>query len=656
MKLHSKYPHLFNSGKIGNMLLKNHIVQGPSELEASGFNGEFTDDFIDFYEASAKGGTGLIITAYASVDDEFSQSYAGAQLKVTDPKQVSMLSKLARRVHKYDTKIFVQCYMAGRQAIPTAITGKRVVAPSAIGFGHGSDLTHDQIPEEMTLDEIKGAVQKFIKAAKLLESAGIDGIEVLAAGGYLINEFLSPYSNIRTDDYGGSFENRTRLPREVIEGIRTACSKDFIVGVRMCANEFLEEGYDLEEGARIAKFFEACGVDYINLNNGNQEKPYYNMEPIGFHTGWKSYIIRKIKSSVSVPVIATNVIKKPEQAEQFLAEGLMDYAEMTRAFFADRDWSRKAYECRSGEIKPCIGCLHCTDAIYTYKRAICAVNPTMLRISEFPKQEQDMAGRKIIVVGAGPAGMEAAIGCAQRGADVTVYDKRNVIGGAAELGSRTLDKKPLKMLVDYYGCMAKKLDINVKLNIEATADMLVKQQPYAVFIATGAGYYGLPGIEPDGKHVLTLNHVLINNMKFDGEHVVVIGGGMNAVELAEYAAANGGEVSIIARRKLLAPGLQRDLIVTALENFKKFNVKQRLGYKILGMDETGVLTENSDTGEALHVDADKIILCVTATPECTLYEQLEDELDKVIPIGDCIKVGRVADAIRTGYEKAYVLE
>ena len=656
MKKHPLYPNLFTPGKIGNITIKNRIVHGPHELEASGFNGEMTDDYIDYYERSARGGTGLIITAYASVDEEFSPSFAGCQLKVTDPRQVAMLSKLARRVHKYGAKILVQCYMAGRQAIPTAITGKRIVAPSAIGFGLGSEHTHDQIPEEITHKEIKEAVQKFVKAAKLLETAEIDGIEVLAAGGYLINEFLSPYTNKRTDEYGGSFENRTRFAREVMDGIHEAVGPDFIVGVRMCANEFMDEGYDLEEGARIAQFFESCGVDYINLNNGNQEKAYLNMDPIGFKTGWKSYITRKIKSSVSVPVFSTNVIKKPEQAEGFLAEGLMDFAVMTRGFIADTDWAKKAYECRSDEIKPCIGCLNCTDNTNIFKRCACAVNPVLLRQDEFPEPARDMEGRKVIVIGAGPSGLEAAFVMKKRGADVTVYEKKDRIGGAAELGARTPDKVPLIMLMDWYRTMIDKLGVDVRLGTEVSAQDIIAQKPYAVFVASGSDPRELPEMPFDGETVLNLEDVLENRMRFDGEKVVVIGGGMNACELAEYAGSVGGDVTLAYRGKVLAKKLQRDLLVTVFENYEKYGVKKLLGYRPLGKDETGVVVQNVETGEKLHLDADKVIVCIGDEPKRGLYEELSEVLDNVILTGDADKTGRIANAVRTGFERAYILE
>lgn len=644
------YPHLLAPGKIGKMILKNRIVQGPAELEASGYNGEMSDDYIDFYEASARGGTGLITTAYASVDDEFSQSYAGAQLKVTDRRHVSALSKLARRVHKYGAKIMVQVYMAGRQAVPTEITGKRIVAPSPIGFSW-----HDQIPEEITKEEIKGAVKKFANAASILQDAGIDAVEVLAAGGYLINEFLSPKSNHRTDEYGGSFENRTRFVKEVIEEIRKVCGPDYPISIRFSADEFLDGGYTLEDGVQFAKFFESIGVDCININNSNQEKRYYIIEPIGMNTGWKSYIIKAIKDAVSIPVLATNVIKTPEQAEKFLADGLMDFAVMTRAFMADPEWSAHAIEGRSDQVKPCIGCLHCMEQTCKYRRASCAVNPKLLRLDEFPDRGKDLAGKKIIVVGAGPAGAEAALQCDKRGAEVILYEKTSYIGGAARLGGIIPNKEPMKLLVDYYKAALTQSGVKVILNTEATAGQIEAEKPYAVFVACGAINKVIPELMPDGERVFTMDEILTKEMTFPGENVAVIGGGMNACETAEYCALSGSKVTQVVRRPHLSVNVDPDCFVPVREHLNAAGATTLFSHRPIRLVENGLLTAHSETAEEQVVPAQRVILAVGSNPETSLFELLNKRLERVIPIGDTVEVGRIASAVRTAFESAYTL-
>lgn len=645
------YPHLLAPGKIGTMTLKNRIVQGPAELQAAGFNGEMSDDYIDFYEASARAGTGLIITAYASVDDEFSQSFAGCQLKLTDRRHCAGLSKLARRVHKYGTKVIVQAYMAGRQAVPTEITGKRMVAPSPLGYSW-----HNQIPEEMTREEIHGAVRKFGRAASILQDSGIDGIEILAAGGYLINQFLSPKSNIRTDEYGGSFVNRTRFVKEVVEEIRRVCGPDYTVGIRFTADEFLDGGYGLSEGVEFAKFFESLGVDYLNINNSNQEKRYYIIEPVGMDTGWKSYIIEAVRSSVNIPVLSTNVIKTPEQAEGFLTAGLMDYAVMARAFLADPEWSRKAIEDRAADVRPCIGCLYCLEQTGKFRRSICAVNPALLRIDEFPDRGRDLEGKQIIVVGAGPAGLEAAIGCHRRGAAVTVFEKGPAVGGALLLAGAIPHKEPLRQLADYYAAMVRRLGISVLLNTEATAEEILARRPYAVFVAAGAESRSIPGLEPDGERVFTMDEVLSRRLTFPGRNVAVIGGGMNACETAEYCALSGSQVTQVVRRAQMSANVDPDCLYPPMHHLAEAGGSVLYSHRPAELAGGALIVEQTETGARRSVPADAVVLAVGSAPRRELADALRGKLDRVIVLGDADHVGRVADAVRSGFEQAWVLE
>lgn len=646
-------PHLFTPGKIGPMEVKNRLVMPPTEILAAGFNGEMSDDLIRFYEERARAGVGLIITCYASVDDEYSQSFAGAQLRATDPRLIGGYTKLARTLHKYGCKVMTQIYMAGRQAVPSAITGKRIVAPSAVGYS-----LYDQIPEEMTLDEIHAAVKKFGRSAKLLQNASFDGVEVLAAGGYLINEFLSPYSNKRTDEYGGSFENRFRFLREVCEEIRSRCGKGFALSVRFSADEFLgDAGYGLDEGIRIAKALEGLGVDCLDINNSNQEKRYYIIEPITFKTGWKSYIIKAIKDAVSIPVIATNVIKRPQDAERMLADGLMDFAAVARGNMADEEWARKARDGRFDEIRPCIGCLHCLDETAVFRRSECAVNARMAREAEFDEPRHDMEGRAVVVVGAGPAGMNAATVMRRRGADVTVIERNDWFGGAVELGGRTVDKEPMAWLADYYRTMAEKLGINVLLHTEATPELIDSYHPYAVFVGTGVTPIvprSIPGL--DREDVVTVERVLSQRLSWQGKRIVVVGGGMTGCECAEMLTMAGNEVSLLEMRDKLAPEVGRDNLVTVLENLEKYGARILTSHKLIAVGNGGVEYEDATTGERGVIPTDIVILSLGGRPDTRLYDQIKDAYEHVELIGDAKHPGRVFSATRSGFDAAWVLE
>ena len=278
-------------------------------------------------------------------------------------------------------------------------------------------------------------------------------------------------------------------------------------------------------------FAEKCFIRSIS-----EECRYTIIEPVTFKPGWKSYITKAIKEAVNIPVISTNVIKKPEQAEQFLAEGVMDFAAVGRGMYADAEWTKKAYEGRSEDIKPCIGCLYCLDQTALFRRSTCAVNGTAVREKEFPPVKQDLKGKNIVVIGAGPSGMEAALVCAQRGAFVAVFEKSDHIGGSAELGTRTPDKEALKALVTYYEIQAQKQKIDMRFQTEATMEMIRECDPYAIFVGTGANPL-IPTIDgiKDTKY-MTIPEALDYDFKPEGKKIVVIGGGMTGSETAEHFA------------------------------------------------------------------------------------------------------------------------
>lgn len=645
------YPNLFKEGKIGNLELKNRIVYPALEILSADFNGEMSDDLIAYYEERAKAGTGLIVTAYANVDEEFCPSFEGAQLKLTHPRHTSGMTKLARTIHKYETKVMVQIYMAGRQAVPSAVTGKRMVAPSPLGYS-----LHNQIPEEMTKEEIKQAVVKFGKAAKILQDAMIDGVEVLAAGGYLINQFLSPYSNIRTDEYGGTFENRSRFLMEIIDEIRRVCGPKYPISVRFSADEFTEGGYDLEEGLKIAKACEAAGVDCLSVNNANQECRYRIIEPTTIKAGWKSYIAKAITDAVNIPVIATNVVKTPDQAEEFLKDGIMNFVAVGRGQYADAQWTQKAYEGRPEDIKPCIGCLYCLDQTALFRRSTCAVNGTAAREREFPPLEKDLDGKNIVVVGAGPSGMEAAMVCKQRGANVTIFEKSDHIGGAAELGSRTPDKEVLKALVIYYETQAKKLALNIHLNEEATAEKIKALDPYAIFIGAGANPFIPPIKGMEQTKYLTIEEALSTGFELHDKQITVIGGGMTGCETAEHFAMMGNNVTLIEMQSKLAPEVSPDNLVTVIEHLKENQAEILLNHKLVEVSEGQVKVLNMADDKEMVIPSDYIIMSLGNRPNRALYNELKNEFEKVYAIGDTYQGGRVANAVHTGFERAYTLK
>lgn len=621
-----KNAKLFKPGKIGNTVIKNRIVMGPMEFNASNYNGEFTEDLMDFYENVAKNGAGLIITGYCSVIEDLSPAYAAAQLMLTNEKYIAAISRLARRVHKYGTKLIIQTFME---------------------------------KNDYTAEELKTFIKAWGNAARYLYAAGADGIEILAAGGndfFLINSLISPATNHREDEYGGSFENRMRFLKEIIEEIRNVCPPEFLIDVRFCADEFHEDGYGLEEGVQIAKKLEQWGVDCLNVQNSHQAKNYYIFEPIYIEQGWKSYILKAIKEAVSIPVMGTNVYKKPEQLEQSLQEELVDFPVACRMFLVDPEWPTKAYNGQEKEVKTCIGCLHCLNETDYGRISMCALNPTFLRLREFPDKGKDLEGKKIAVVGSGPAGMEAAIECAKRGASVVVYEKKGFVGGAAMLGGKSMDKKPLKWLISYYETIANKLNISMQLNKMPTVDELTEKDIFAVFVATGAKAT-IPGsVDTDGKRIFSVEQALEVSHDVNNKNIVIVGGGMTGCETAVHYAKLGNKVTVVEMCDELAKGAYYTNIAYVQKEMEEMDVHVLLKHSYVEVKEDTVQLENMETKEQIEISADMIIFSLGGKPENSLFMELTEKRKRVYNIGDSVKVGRVAQAVQAGFESAYVLD
>lgn len=313
------YHHLFQQGKIGNITLKNRIVMPGMSTNLASSNGEVTDTQIRYYEERAKGGTGLIITEFTTIDYELGKG-AVNQLRIDDDRFITGFHRLANAVHKYGAKIFVQLHHAGRQSDSLLTGGKQIVAPSPV-----TCEAIGEEPRELTTTEVKDLIQKFIMAAYRCKLAGIDGVELHGAHGYLINQFLNPYTNLRTDEYGGSFENRIRFLEEIVRGIKKVCEEDFPVTVRLSVDEFDEHGLDVDESKKISTYLEKIGVDGLHASAGNYNSIDKVIESPLFEQGWRVYLAEAIKRVVDIPVITVGAIREPQFVESILADGKADF-------------------------------------------------------------------------------------------------------------------------------------------------------------------------------------------------------------------------------------------------------------------------------------------------------------------------------------------
>lgn len=686
-----KYKILGSPMKIGSCEIKNRVVLAPMLMGFGQFDGRPTEKMMDYYEERAKGGTGLIITEITRVNDK-TGSAAFAQLAASHDYHIKPMKELADRIHKHGAKIFIQLHHPGRQNIgllvgtvplsikceeltkglygkllykltpavgPTLI--KNNISPSSVApsqcepayFAGGK-------VRALTIEEIKELEQQFIDAAVRVKRAGCDGVQLHAAHGYLLQQFLSPVTNCRTDEYGGSFENRMRFITNILKGIKEQCGKDFPVIVRLTADECYsyigkpEKGYDLSTGIKAAKHLEINGADAIDVSSAGYDTFNYWLEPVSFEPGWRKHFAKAIKENVNIPVLAANLIRSPEQAESQLKEGIQDFVSLGRPHIADPHWTNKVLTGK-GTVKRCICCLNCIESMqtnaYSGSHGECSVNPFVGHEGEILVKNGN--GRKIAVIGAGPAGLTAAEILADRGFDVTLFEKEKNAGGQINLASAPPEKAKTAWFIEDAVKTCKEKGVKIMLDTEVTAEKLKELKPCKVVVATGSNPVKprFPGNE-DTANVLTFRDILSGSTVIDNKEVCVIGSGLTGLETAHYLTEKGCKVTVIEMADEIAPGTwmqHKDDIVPKLINA---GAEIFTGEKLLQVNKGYIVTENVDTGKTKNIPCDKVVLALGSRSENRLAKELSEKGFNVVSIGDAQKVGKIADATKAAYQAA----
>jgi thioredoxin reductase len=522
-------------------------------------------------------------------------------------------------------------------------------APSEIPCG----LTRQPVTA-MTEEEIAGMVTKFVEGAVRCQKAGVDGVLIHAAHGYLINQFLSPYTNHRADRYGGSVENRARFALEIIRGIRSACGPDYPVGIRISACEYLdyiglprEQGITLELAREYAKMFQAAGVDLLDVSSGIYETMNTAWEPVGFSQGWKAELARELKKAVDIPVVCTALIRDPDYAQQLLEEGACDFIGSARDHLADSEWANKAIEQRDSEIRPCISCLNCMKSMAEGDMH-CAVNPQGACELARSDIREDGAGRLTVVVGGGPAGMEAARVLALRGFQVKLFDKGKRLGGALLQAAAPPHKESIRQYVDYMVRELDRLGVSVELCKEVTPQDVAALSPYAVLLAVGAHPMvpaSIPGIHRE--NVCTAADVLTGAADLRNRDLVVIGAGMVGLETAEYLQAQGNRVSVYERLSQVATGEHFQNIIDIEKRLEK--VPQHLEHTLVEIQEHACLFETKDG--PVTVPCDGVVLAMGMAPAHETAEAFSG-MANCQTIGTCVSYGNIAYATDSAFQAA----
>lgn len=639
---------LLEPGKIGKLTIRNRVVMPAIGTSLASSTGEASDRMIRYYEERAKGGCGLIITEITRVNDEHGVGTPN-QLCVTEAYQIERLERLARAVHRHGSRIFVQLHHPGRQSHSRVIGGRQIVAPSAV-----TCKTIGEEPRALTTEEVESLVKDFVKGAVIAKTAEIDGVELHAAHGYLICQFLSPATNLRTDKYGGDFMNRVRFLSEIVTGIRYMCGRDFPISVRIDGDEFVENGFQLEEAVKLARYLESIGVDAINVSSGSYESAVTIIEPYSYPQGWKRHLAQAVKDAVKIPVIACDAIKDAEFAEKLLEEGNVDFVAIGRAQLADPSFVNKAAADRKEDTRPCIGCLVCIETLMSGKQLRCAVNPCLGYEAEYADLKKDGNNRPVVVVGGGPSGLQSAILLAKRGFDVSLFEKREELGGSARIGSVPPHKELINHFVNHLEFQAKEAGVKIHKNHTARLEEIKALQPLAVFVAMGGDPIGVPL----SQGALEAIDVLENRQQFDKKNIMVIGSGMTGLETAEYLAAQGNQVTVVEMLKDIGPGLYAGLLFDITSRMKKMGVEFLPYHKLLDYKENHALLLDQFSMESKSIAIDHLILSigVRGKAQDSFIQSLREICPQVILLGDSEKPGRIYDAMVSGWDRAFTLE
>ena len=652
------FPLLFQPTRIGPMRLRNRIVMAALGTNLADVNGAVSERQIDWYAERARGGAGLIIVENTSVDDRFGRGLAH-QIRLTDPKFIPGLAELAETVQSAGAKIAIQLNIQAGGVDPELLPGVQPVGPSAVSYifdrsGTGSGLpVRMKKPKQLrslTLEEVKELRTSFIRAAGFARAAGFDAVELHGAHGYLLAGFLSPAANQRTDEYGGNRENRFRLIREIVEGIREQVGKDFPIIFRFSGREYYEAGREIEESQFIAGRLEELGVDALHISAGismRAESYAWVNPPMAFPPASFIQDAEAIKRVVKIPVIGVGKINRPGLAEEILSAGKADLIALGRPLIADPEWPRKTAEGRENEIRRCIYCNRCLRIMYR-RQIRCAVNARAGLEREFPKTPA-LRPRKVAIVGGGPAGMEAARVAAERGHRVTLFEKERILGGQLKIAMVPPFKQDIGGILGYLRNQVHK-KVTVELLREVNAGELLQGGYEAVIVAAGC-LPPQPSSAP-GQAVRAWD-VLYNRVKLHGQRVVIIGSSRVACETAEFLALRKQkEVSLIHEGSLgeLAPEtepiFERRLL---MERLQECRVTILWGTSVAETIRDGIRVQGQTSG---IVPCDHVVLDEAPLPQNLLLRELKGKVD-VIAIGDCVEPRDLYTAIHEGFLAGY---
>jgi 2,4-dienoyl-CoA reductase (NADPH2) len=664
-----EFDRLFEPITINGLEIKNRIVMPAMGLLYT-FNYSFNDRHRAFYRERAKGGVGLLTLGPIAVDQV---GCAPVTIGLFDDQQVGPLKALVEEIHgESETKVGIQLIHMGRYAF-SFLSGLTPIAPSAIA----SKLT-GETPREMTREDIKEVQQAYVRSAIRAKEAGFDYIEILACTGYLISQFLSPITNQREDEYGGSIENRMRFGLEVIRRVRQALGNQTPLGIRVSGNDFMKGGHTNTESSRFAAEAQKLGINAVNVTGGWHETsvPQLTSEvPAGAFL----YLARGIKEKVHVPVFASNRLGDPEVAERALRAGSCDMICWGRPLLADPELPNKLKEGRRDEIIACISCNQgCFDPIFSGNPVGCILNPRTGREQELHLQKA-LLRKKIMVAGGGPAGMEFALTAAQRGHELTLYESKGQLGGQVNLAMAAPGKNEFRKIISSMTTRMARWGVTVKLNTPVTPELVQSEKPDILVVASGAKpvQLDIPGV--DKPQVVSAWDVLEEKVSRIGERVVIVGGNATGCEAAHFIGLMGipdpetftflmvhlaedpdsalnllhkmtRQITIIEMAEKVANNVSRSSRWSLLKSLRLLGVQIQLGTRLLEISDEAVKVMSGGREETIL--ADTVVMATGVNPVNDLKGPLVNKEIEIITLGDAGTPGKIGDAVKQGFEAA----